>query len=57
MIIIDIHKRKLEVDIKEEEMKGRLNQLPPFEPKVKGGVLARYAEKVSSASMGGVLLK
>jgi len=38
-------------------MGRRLAQLPKFEPKVKGGYLKRYAEKVSSASSGAVFAK
>jgi len=54
MIVIDITNRRIDVDLSEEEMKGRLSQLPEFEPKIKTGYLLRYAEKVTSASRGAV---
>ncbi len=54
MIVIDITNRKIDVDLSEEEMKGRLSQLPEFEPKIKKGYLLRYAEKVTSAARGAV---
>lgn len=57
IITINIPERKLEVEIEKEEMERRLRSLPSFEPKIKKGVLSRYAEKVASASMGGVLLR
>ncbi len=54
IISIDIPSRRLDVKVSEAEMKRRLEQLPPFEPKVKSGYLRRYAEKVTSASTGAV---
>jgi dihydroxy-acid dehydratase len=55
IIKIDIPGYKLEVELPDKEIAGRLAKLPPFEPRVKTGYLARYAEKVSSASTGAVL--
>jgi dihydroxy-acid dehydratase len=54
MIVMDIPKRKLDVELSPEELKRRLASLPPFEIKVKSGYLKRYAEKVTSASKGAV---
>jgi dihydroxy-acid dehydratase len=54
MIVMDIPKRKLDVELSTEELKRRLASLPPFEIKVKSGYLKRYAEKVTSASKGAV---
>jgi dihydroxy-acid dehydratase len=54
IISIDIPAYKLEVELTDKEIKGRLAQLSNFEPKVKTGYLKRYAEKVSSASNGAV---
>jgi dihydroxy-acid dehydratase len=54
MIVMDIPKRKLDVELSPEELKRRLASLPPFEIKVKSGYLKRYAEKVTSASTGAV---
>ncbi len=55
IISIDIPNRKLDVELTEEEIKTRLSLLPPFEPKIKKGYLARYSKMVSSASKGAVL--
>jgi dihydroxy-acid dehydratase len=57
IIKIDIPARKLDIEIDEAEMSKRLARLPKFEPKVKGGYLKRYAEKVSSASSGAVFAR
>ena len=56
-IAIDIPKRKIDVALSEEEIKGRLSQLPEFEPKIKTGYLLRYAEQVTSAGRGAVFEK
>ena len=53
-IVIDIPANKVDVELTEEEIKGRLSQLPEFEPKIKTGYLRRYAERVTSASRGAV---
>ena len=55
IIKIDIPNYKLEVELSDEEIVERLARLADFEPKVKTGYLRRYAEKVSSASIGAVL--
>jgi dihydroxy-acid dehydratase len=55
MIQIDLNKRTLNVDLKDEEIKRRLAALPPFIPKIKRGYLARYARMVSSANTGAIL--
>lgn len=57
LIEIDIPARRLNLKISEEEMKKRLSELKPFEPKVKNGYLARYAKMVSSADKGAVFPK
>ncbi|MDP6633244.1 MAG: dihydroxy-acid dehydratase, partial [Dehalococcoidales bacterium] len=53
-IKIDIPNKKIEVELTEEEINGRLAKLADFVPRVKSGYLKRYAEKVSSASTGAV---
>jgi dihydroxy-acid dehydratase len=45
---------QLELKITPEEMERRLAALPPFEPKVKHGWLARYLLHVTSADTGAV---
>jgi len=57
IISIDIPSRRLDVKVNESEMQRRLAGLPPFQRKVKGGYLGRYAEKVGSASKGAVFVK
>ena len=54
IIKIDIPKRRLEVELNQQEIEQRLASLSPFEPKIKTGYLKRYSEKVTSASTGAV---
>jgi dihydroxy-acid dehydratase len=54
IIKIDIPNYKLEVELSAPEIAKRLARLPKFEPKIKTGYLARYTEKVTSASTGAV---
>jgi dihydroxy-acid dehydratase len=56
MIKIDIPGYKLEVELTEAEISGRLKGLPPFQPKITAGYLKRYAERVGSASTGAILV-
>ena len=53
-ITIDARKREINLDIPEEDLKERLANWQPAPPKVKRGVLAKYAKLVSSASFGAV---
>ncbi len=53
-IAIDVRARRLEVRLSDEEIAARLEALPPFEPKVKRGWLARYLLHVTSADTGAV---
>jgi dihydroxy-acid dehydratase len=53
-IRIDIPNYKLEVELSDKEIARRLGKLPVFKTRVKSGYLARYVEKVSSASSGAV---
>ncbi|UCH09083.1 MAG: dihydroxy-acid dehydratase [Fidelibacterota bacterium] len=54
-IRIDIPGKQLAANLSDEEIKARLASLPPFEPKIKHGYLARYARLVTSANTGAVL--
>ena len=54
LISIDIHARKLELLISEEELQKRLNELELPQPKITKGYLARYARLVTSANTGAV---
>ena len=53
-IVLDIKARRLDVEISEQEMKARLSQWMPPQPRYKSGVMAKYAKLVSSASEGAV---
>jgi len=55
LIKIDIPNRSLNVDLSEEELAKRMNEIPKFEAKIKKGYLARYSALVSSASKGAIL--
>jgi len=55
IIEIDLHARTLNVKLSEQEIKSRLNALPPFEPKIESKWLRRYAKMVESADKGAVL--
>jgi dihydroxy-acid dehydratase len=57
MINIDIPGHKLDVELTDKEISDRLTKLPAFQPKIKTGYLARYIEKVTSASTGAVFKK
>jgi dihydroxy-acid dehydratase len=54
IIKIDIPNYKLDVELSDKEIAGRLAKLAEFEPKIKSGYLRRYAERVGSASGGAV---
>ena len=54
MIEIDIPRKTLNVQLTDDQIRQRLAELPPFEPKIKTGYLARYARLVSSADRGAV---
>ena len=54
MIIFDLPKRTLKVDITTAEMKNRLTSWKPPKPRFAQGVMAKYAYLVSSASLGAI---
>jgi dihydroxy-acid dehydratase len=54
IISIDIPGNKLNVELTDKEISDRLAKLPAFQPRIKTGYLARYIEKVTSASTGAV---
>jgi dihydroxy-acid dehydratase len=57
MIKIDITNHKLDVELTDKEIANRLAKVPKFQPRIKTGYLARYTEKVTSASTGAVFKK
>ena len=54
-IKIDINSRKIELLVPESEIEQRRKTLPPFEPRVKSGYLAKYARNVQDASHGAIV--
>jgi dihydroxy-acid dehydratase len=55
LITLNIPDKILSVNLSDEEIKERIDALPPFEPKIKHGYLARYTKMVSSANTGAIL--
>jgi dihydroxy-acid dehydratase len=53
-IVFDIAKRELNVEISNDEMKARLKEWRAPAPRYKSGVMAKYANAVSSAAKGAV---
>lgn len=54
-IKIDIPNRSIELLVPDSELEVRKNNLKPFEPKVKSGYLAKYANNVQDASHGAIV--
>ncbi|MGB2628348.1 MAG: dihydroxy-acid dehydratase [Candidatus Acidiferrum sp.] len=54
MIVFDLPKRTLKLDITAAEMKKRLASWKPPKPRFAQGVMAKYAYLVSSASLGAI---
>jgi dihydroxy-acid dehydratase len=53
-IVIDIPARKLTLNVPEAEIAARLAKWRAPEPRFKRGVMAKYANAVSSASEGAI---
>jgi len=53
-IRIDIPNLTLNLEVADDEIARRLEDLPPWEPAIKSGYLRRYAQIVTSASTGAV---
>src|SRR5437588_8504292 len=56
MIVFDLKKRELRVDISDSELKRRLASWRAPQPRYARGVMAKYASQVSSASQGAVTI-
>jgi dihydroxy-acid dehydratase len=56
MIVFDLKKRELRVDISDSELKRRLASWRAPQPRYVTGVMAKYASQVSSASQGAVTI-
>lgn len=55
IISIDIPNKSLNVELSDEEIQRRLNELPVFKSKITKGYLARYSRMVTSANTGAIL--
>jgi dihydroxy-acid dehydratase len=55
-IVFDVEKRELNVEISDAELADRLQAWTPPAPKYKSGVMAKYANMVSSAAKGAVTI-
>ncbi|MDE0017066.1 MAG: dihydroxy-acid dehydratase [Candidatus Poribacteria bacterium] len=53
-IVIDAKERRLDVELSDAEIQGRFEKWAPPEPRYTRGVMAKYANAVSSASEGAV---
>lgn len=51
-IVIDIKRRRLDMDVPVAELKRRLKAVKPPRPRYTSGVMAKYARLVSSSSEG-----
>ena len=54
IISIDVDKRRLDVELSDDDIKARLATWRPPAPRYRTGVMAKYARMVSSASVGAV---
>jgi len=54
-IIIDLPNRTINLDVSDEVLNERRQNLKEFEPKIKTGWLARYSKLVTNASKGGIM--
>lgn len=54
IIVFDIEKRRLDVELSDSELRARLKTWKPPAPRYARGVLAKYARSVSSAAQGAV---
>lgn len=57
IIVIDVKKRTLDIELSDEEIKARLAKWKKPQPRIKEGYLAFYAEVVGPASEGAVVGK
>ncbi len=54
-ILLDVERRRLDLEISPQELEKRLREWKPPAPRYASGVMARYARMVGSASEGAVL--
>ena len=56
LVVFDLSKRELRVEISDSELKRRLSSWTPPKPRYVTGVMAKYANDVSSASRGAITI-
>jgi dihydroxy-acid dehydratase len=54
MVVFDVPRRQLRVELTDREIADRLSGWQPPPPRYESGVMAKYARLVSSASLGAV---
>ncbi len=54
MVAFDVEGRRLDVELSDNEIQSRLDQWTPPKPRYVSGVMAKYAQLVSSAADGAV---
>jgi dihydroxy-acid dehydratase len=54
IVVIDVEKRRIDVELSEDELRARLDSWTAPTPRYTRGVFAKYAKSVSSASEGAV---
>jgi dihydroxy-acid dehydratase len=54
VIVIDVERRRIDVELSEQDIRARLARWKPPEPRYTTGVMAKYARLVSSAARGAV---
>ena len=52
VVVFDVEKRKLHVDLGKDELKKRLKSWKAPKPRFARGVMAKYADRVASAALG-----
>lgn len=52
VVVIDVPRRRLEVELSRKELEKRLKKWKTPEPRFERGVMAKYAQRVSSAAVG-----
>ena len=55
-IVVDVNRRRLDVELTDEEIRDRLAGWRAPAPRYTSGVFAKYAAMVSSASRGAVTI-
>ncbi len=54
IIVIDPKKRLLKVELTSQEIRKRLKKLKPYRPRIRTGILAKYAKLANSAAEGAI---